>query len=322
MRLAVPISNFAQEFSENLFLNSDNPVTINTGGSNATITKDNSFTFSTLKSTKIDFINNASPIDFTINGVSITANRTGKHCLSIRFFKTSEFATIGFFTKVFVNGVLTANNTLEYDLGSTGGFVDNVWNCYAQTVDLNIGDVVTFSFETLTDDENCILYVDGFKFEATNYPTIFTLPNDQKTAWESKADTTNTIALTGATNNLFSLTATSESNGGLVFLNSVSKVQPLKLGDFLVCDLAFTAITPSGADNFITIYFIVNSVVYGAQTFNLLKGSGNDDEIRVSFGLPVSSDFLANGGEFYINPNVDLDIKNRYISVSRTHKGV
>jgi hypothetical protein len=321
MRQAVPISNFAQEFSENLFSNSDNPVTINAGGANATITKDNSFTFSTLKSTKIEFINSAAPIDFTINGVSITANRTGKHCLSIRFFKTDE-STVAFYTKVFVNGVLTTNNTLEYDLGLSGSFVDGVWNCYAQTVDLSIGDVVTFSFEANAEDENCILYVDGFKFEATNYPSIFTLSKDQKTAWESKADTINTISLTGATNNLFSLTATSESNGGLVFLNSVSKVQPLKLGDFLVCDLAFTAITPSGANNFITIYFIVNSVVFGAQTFNLLKGSGNDDEIRVSFGLPVSSDFLANGGEFYINPNVDLDIKNRYISVSRTHKGV
>lgn len=322
MRFAVPITNLAQEFSENLFLNSDNPVTINAGGANATITKDSSFNFSSFKSTKIDFINDNARIDFTIDGVSITANRTGLHCLSIRFFKTNKTASIAFLTKVFVNSVLTANNTLEYDLYSTVGFVDDVWNCYAQTVYLNAGDVVTFSFEASTDDSDCILYVDGFKFESTNYPTIFTLPNEQKTGWESKADTTNTIALTGATDNLFSLTAPSESNGGLVFLDNFSKVQPLKLGDLLVCDLAFTVITPAGSNNFITVKFIVNGVVYGAQTFTLLKGSGNDDEIRVSFGLPVSSDFLANGGEFYINPNVNLNIKNRYISVSRTHKGV
>lgn len=322
MRLAVPITNLAQEFSENLFLNSDNPVTINAGGANATITKDSAFTFSTLKSTKIDFINSDARIGFTINGVSITANRTGTHCLSVRFFKTNKTASVSFHTKVFVNSVLKANNELEYDLYSTGGFVNGVWNCYAQTIFLNAGDVVTFSFEAQTDDSDCILYVDGFKFEATNYPTTFTLPNEKKTGWESKVDTTNTVALTGATDNLVSLTAPSESNGGLVFLNNVSKVQPLKLGDFLVCDLAFTVITPAGSDNFITVKFIVNGVVYGAQTFNLLKGSGNDDEIRVSFGLPVSTDFLANGGEFYINPNIEMNIKNRYISVNRTHKGI
>lgn len=66
---------------------------------------------------------------------------------------------------------------------------------------------------------------------------------------------------------------------------------------------------------------VSGSALSTAQTFPLLKGSGNNDYIRVSFGLPVSNDFFFNGGEFFIKPNVNLNITDRFISVSRTHKG-
>lgn len=142
------------------------------------------------------------------------------------------------------------------------------------------------------------------------------------TGWERYVDTVSTQSLTGNTNNTFDITGTQLSNGGLTLINTTTdKVQPLKLNDFLIVDCAFTVVTPSGSDNFIDVQFVVNGVVYGASTNLLLKGSGNDDHIRVSFGFPVESTFLVNGGTFNLVPNTNMTIKNKYISVTRTHIG-
>lgn len=97
---------------------------------------------------------------------------------------------------------------------------------------------------------------------------------------------------------------------------------PLKLGDFINVDFAFTAVTPSGSGNYLTITFEVNGFAYRSEIHTFLKGAGVDDNISVSYGFPVTADFLANGGVFRINPNTAVNIKNRYISVARTHKGV
>lgn len=142
------------------------------------------------------------------------------------------------------------------------------------------------------------------------------------TGWQSRVDTTNTQSLTGATNNLISFTGTLEQNGGLTLMNTNAKITPIALGDAIQVDFSFTAVTPAGSDHYVNILFIVNGFVYRASTTILMKGSGNDDNISVSFFLPVGAVFLANGGEFYINPDVAVTIKNRYISVSRIHKAL
>lgn len=142
------------------------------------------------------------------------------------------------------------------------------------------------------------------------------------TGWQSRVDTTNTQSLTEATNNLISFSGTLESNGGLTLMDSNSKITPIATGDAIHVDFSFTAVTPSGADHYLNVLFIVNSVIYRSETFSLLKGSGNDDAISVSYFLPVTSTFLTNGGEFYINPDVAVTIKNRYVSALRIHKAL
>ena len=139
------------------------------------------------------------------------------------------------------------------------------------------------------------------------------------TGWESKFEAT-TQSLT-ATNNLITITGTSESNGSLTLLNSNGKVTPINLNDVLAIDFGCTVVTPTGSDNYIHLTFVVNSVVYRAVTIPLLKGSGNDDEISLSANMPVGSDFLSNGMEIYIETNIALNINDKYISVTRTHKG-
>lgn len=142
------------------------------------------------------------------------------------------------------------------------------------------------------------------------------------TGWQARVDTTNTQSLTGATNNLISFTGSLEENGGLTLMNANAKVTPIALGDAVQVDFSFTAVVPSGTDHFLNILFIVNGFVYRSNTYIFKKGVGTDDYMSVSYFLPVGAVFLANGGEFYINPDVAVTIKNRYVSVSRIHKAI
>lgn len=142
------------------------------------------------------------------------------------------------------------------------------------------------------------------------------------TGWQSRVDTTNTQVLTGATNNLISFTGILEENGGLVLMNTNSKITPIALGDAIQVDFSFTAVTPAGQDHYINVLFMVGGFVYRSNTFLLIKGAGIDDNISVSYFLPVGALFLANGGELFVNPDVAVTIKNRYVSVSRIHKSI
>lgn len=156
---------------------------------------------------------------------------------------------------------------------------------------------------------------DAFEKTNQNFTELYGV-----TGWESKYEAT-TQSLT-KTNNLITITGTSETNGGLTLLDSNGKVVPINLNDVLSIDFGCTVITPTASDNYIHLKFVVNSVVYRAVTIPLLKGSGNDDAVSLSASMPVGSDFNTNGMEVYIEPNTDLDIKDKYISVNRTHLGL
>lgn len=141
------------------------------------------------------------------------------------------------------------------------------------------------------------------------------------TGFQSRTDTTNTQTLTGLTDNLISFTGVLEENGGLTLMDSSAKITPISLNDIIAVDFAFTAVVPVGTNLFLSIYLKVNSNIFRANTMSIIKGVGLDDNFSVSWVLPVGGDFLANGGEIYINPVVTLDIKNRYINVARIGKG-
>ena len=138
------------------------------------------------------------------------------------------------------------------------------------------------------------------------------------TGYESKYQAT-TQSLT-ASNNLITIVGTSDSNGSLTLLDSNGKVTPIQVNDVLSVDFGCVAVTPTGSDNYLHLKFVVNGEVYRAITHNLLKGSGNSDQISLSANMPVGSDFNTHGMEVYIETNVAFDISNKYISVVRTHK--
>lgn len=156
---------------------------------------------------------------------------------------------------------------------------------------------------------------DAFQKTNQNFSELYGI-----TGWESRYEAR--VQSLTASNNLITITGTSETNGGLTLLNSNGKVVPINLNDVLSIDFGCTVITPSGTDNYIHLKFVVNSVVYRAITIPLLKGRDNDDAISLSASMPVGSDFNTNGMEVYIEPNIALDIKDKYISVNRTHLGL
>lgn len=157
--------------------------------------------------------------------------------------------------------------------------------------------------------------------------TAFDKVNDNfdelyNTGFMSRFDAT-TITLTGATNNLTIITGTPEQNGGLTLMDSNSRVTPLGLNDVVIVDFSCTFITPAGTGNYATVsLFIPSFGNYRSFTKVLVRGSGVEDEMSVSWCLPVGATFLANGGEIIIAPNVGCDIKNRYINVTQIRKGV
>lgn len=328
---ATSINNHLALYTPNLLPFSatfDNAVTINktSGVSGASAVyqtkfyydgKNSIFSFNQSTSTSLNF-NLGSATQFTLNN-------TGSYIFSLRLLHENNTPYADQLkVKITVNGV-ASYYTMECNLSSNK--LKNKWHTFAQSFNFSAGDVVNFSFEhTCANSSSTGFYIDGLKFELNDrengLPTIYTRPTDDLTGWQSRVDTTNTQSLTANTNNLIAFSGTLEQNGSLVLLDANSKITPLKLGDFIVVDFAFTAVTPSGSGNYLTINFEVNGVVYRSLVHDFLKGAGNDDNISVSYGFPINADFLANGGVFKINPNTAVTIKNRYISASRTHKGV
>lgn len=142
------------------------------------------------------------------------------------------------------------------------------------------------------------------------------------TGWQSRSDTSSTPTLTAFTNNYMIITGTPEENGGLTLMDSNSRITPLTINDVVTIDFACTFVTPSGSNNYVNIHlFVPGGGNFRSATHALLKGSGNDDSFSISWTVPVGSAFLASGADIVLDPNVDIVYKDRYIAVTRIHKG-
>lgn len=152
--------------------------------------------------------------------------------------------------------------------------------------------------------------------------TIYFL-EDVQYGWQRYVDTVGTQSLTGGVSSVFNITGSMSSNGGTTLINSATnKIQPNSLNDYIQIDLSFTAETPASNNHYIEVSFVVNSEIYRASTQLLVKGTGVDDTISFSFGLPVEATFLTNGGQFILKPDTNVTIKNKYISVIEIYKGL
>ena len=154
-----------------------------------------------------------------------------------------------------------------------------------------------------------------------NFTELYDLHNNETSEFQSRLDTTNTQSLSSVTNNLIGFAGTMDSNGGLNLLSDTGQITPLALNDIISIDLAFTGVMPIGANLYLQIFLIVDSVVFRSVTIPLVKGVGTDDYFSASWIVPVGQSFVDNGGYLYVNPVASLTIKDRYISVTRLAKG-
>lgn len=259
------------------------------------------------------------------DALQYTTVREGNHTFSFFISKGNINANpdynVDVSLKLYINSVLNETYTKNIPLVS-----DGIDFRFAQSFNLNEGDEINFAFEVNkasvgTPNPNIELYFTCFQL---NYGNVcnYNIPFEQITGYNSRVDTTNTISLTADVDNLVSITGDMEQNGSLILMNSNSKITPIKVGDVLQIDFTCTFVTPAGDNKNVVVKLIVDGVAYRSFTYPLTKGAGNDDEFSISWSLPCGSAVVDNGAEIFINPMEAMTNKNRYISATRTHKGV
>jgi hypothetical protein len=173
------IQNFRSEYSENLLPILDGNLNISSG-TNISVSYDSNLYFDNNKCIKNTFIvgGDTDRATYNIDGYTTTIKNTGRHILSYRFLKPSIDPEITFWVQMFVNGILTAETTIENTL-DTNTLVGN-WVCFSQSFNLNEDDVITFKFQSVSDVIGSVLYFDALKLEYDDRnlgtPSIYSKP--------------------------------------------------------------------------------------------------------------------------------------------------
>jgi hypothetical protein len=342
MSLGQRISNFIPEYSENLLpqvalFDDTIPVNLTSGTAVFSFIGDQNFAggkalFITLQSYK------TTDIAFNFGGaLTTTVNKSGNYIFSFRLLKVGNtaisFPPFTIYAKVFIDGINT--DDIECHMSSDFENDGSKWVSFSQNISLNNTQTIDFSFYIDADlsfpFDNLNFYLDGLKLEYDDRflgtPSIYSKPlvgyiEKGATGWESKTDTTNIISLTAATDNVMTLSATSDSNGGLTLLDSNSKIIPIQLNDVLSIDFACTFITPAGTERSIDVYLRVGMSFYRGYNYKLTKGASNSDFFSINWNLPCGVAVMANDVEIVLNPTSTMDYKDRYINVARTHKAI
>lgn len=328
--LLAKITNSISEYSENLltpFCTFDKTHSWNiiSGGANGIVSNSNVRKFDGLKSLRVDFTG-IGQLVFSSGSTEMdfTAPKDGIYILSSRFFRElTATGDVSFEFTLFKNAIpfLEINenfNTETFELGK--------WNNFAQSFELEEGDVLSFVLKIGSSITGNHIYIDGLKLELDDrnlgIPSVYSRPIEQITGWQSKTDTINTQILTADIDNLISFAGVDANNGLIGLMDTGAKITPLNLNDNIKVDFVCSFNSPSGTNDFLSIKLKVNGVIYRAQSFNILEPTGETNYVSVSFDLSVMEDFFNFGGEIYINPSVGITIENRYIQVGRNHKGI
>jgi hypothetical protein len=317
------------KYSENLFpyastLNDRPSITVTGGGTNAVIEYVSNIIYNRRNSIRAIFTGTGVATFNLGNSFDSTVINDGTYILSARIFvpESDSGAIIGGKLATFINSAGT-----DFEFSTTDvNFEFGKWNTFTQLIDMVAGDDFEVQIKIQTDTIGSRIYLGGFKLEQDDrnlgLPSRYSEPLDQITGFQTRIDTINTQALTSATQNTIAFSGTLESNGGLILTDSNAKITPITLNDVITVDFGCTFVTPAGSDHYATISLFVDGNAYRATTHQLIKGSGNDDEFSISWTLPVKDLFLLNGGIIKIKPDTNCSIKNRYLNVLRTHKGI
>lgn len=291
-------------------------VVSGTGG--ITATTSNLMPYDGLNSTKINVVSDGvatktATISASSTQMQTTIATTGDYAIALMLGLDST-QTFIFGVEVWINGIKTEfKSTFTSDMGLRVG-----QNPLSQTLSLETGDVVDFKF-AIESKYSRNFYIDGFKLELIDdniyLPSVYSRTEYLKLLWQSRVDTTNTQNILADTNTNFGFNGTSESNDTITLLTTTGLITPSKEKAVVAVDYAFNFDAPSGADRFVDIFVIVNSVTYRGETYTMTKNAGDTEYISGSFTLPVGVDFKQYGAQIVINSSVAITIENRYISV-------
>lgn len=328
------------EFNPNLFPVFKTPWSVLSGGSDVIIQKENVFKFGEIDSYKLTYVS-TNPMIFSFPDVTPDIFNDGLYVISYRFFKVDPNADIDFEVRVFVNGILLAQNTITQNLYFSSGFVDGKWNCYSQTLALTAGDEVVLSFETKSDTTGAILYFDGIKIEADKgygFPTTYCLPNNylsnETTGWASYGDDEfdsgtpfliplgNTAILS---NNAFTINDTYLPRDSSSWYDALNlKITPVNIGDAYLINVTFKAKSTLANDYLETSIDVGGTVgTIASQSYPFLKGADIEQNFNFVFTVITDSTFITNGGLVKVTSfNGDLEIYDINYKITRIVKAL
>jgi hypothetical protein len=254
------------------------------------------------------------------NKLKIFPTLSGRYSIQFSVFNT-ELTPVDFDLIIYENGTPT---THSFTIGA-----NLIWETFFKDFIANDGVDYDFSF-VIKQGANTghLLLIGGFQIQcAFNNDLNFDYKKGgNPTMWIDRTDLINTQNLTALTDNIVQITTATEGNGyGIEYINLLDangKVTPINQNDVISVDFSCTIETPSGSDRFIDVKGLVDGVSYRQITHKLLKGSGNLDQLSVSWILPVKQAFKLNGLQIALNPNSNCTISNRYISVTRIHEAL
>lgn len=116
-----------------------------------------------------------------------------------------------------------------------------------------------------------------------------------------------------------------DSNNPISFFDiETSSILPLYLNDVLLVDVAFIAEVPSLGTHWMNIGFRVKGTtdIYRSTSIFMTKGVGTDDPMAASFSIPISESLVDQELEIVLTPDVETTVKQKYVCVTRIHKGI
>lgn len=116
-----------------------------------------------------------------------------------------------------------------------------------------------------------------------------------------------------------------DSNNPISFFDIETRsILPLYLNDVLLVDVAFIAEVPSAGTHWMNIGFRVKGTtdIYRSTSIFMTKGVGTDDPMAASFSIPISESLIDQELEIVLTPDVETTVKQKYVCVTRIHKGI
>jgi hypothetical protein len=342
-------------YSENLLnVNSmfNTDLSWNVTAGTALITQVSDRYFKSSKSLKIENLDSGVITEFnTATDLGFTAHTDGNYIFSYRlFFDVNLGDDPVFAINFFKNGLPFESIGSLHTAGDpvTNEGKEGRWICWAQSIALNEGDIITYTFTFNAGGYTSIIWLDGLKCEldnGTGDPTDYTPPKDyccsddkgyqsaSTTGWGYYADSlaTPTINIntsyTQITIDALGANITDylpKEIRGISELWTDNKITPVSIGDDFDGRFDLTVTSKTGSPSLIEVIIDISGGVAGTNKvftgyINTVGSPPYDQSLPLDYFSLAT--FLSNGGKLYAKTDTgSVTIGRRNIKISRKSK--